>query len=342
MTLDHHVKPSVLITILLLLMFTSTFAIGADGAAPAKAPKVAAPAPAQKAAVPAKKTAVPAPTVKAAVPAPAQKVVEPLLQPDTNLDISFFIVEHTDETGNSHRFSADKVQASSGNNVQDFSMLFSTILPEREIGQVSGVFRIGEELWEFGVDSVVKIGTGRLIVNTKLSVKDKQKGSTELISKEPYRTTKVIGNKEQNVTEFIDVGVKIEAQPTIQKNGLVYSIMKMSISEVLRENDRSRETRVPIVSFRTVNTSMDFEPGKLEVLSELTIQKTVKQDAGLPYLRNIPYLGKLLFTHSSEELVDTKLYIVGGVSAPQGEMIKKYEALKKKVEADQGQLPKFK
>jgi hypothetical protein len=266
----------------------------------------------------------------------------PVLKPDSNLNFSFFIVEHTDDRGNSHRFFADKVTAGKGDTLQDFGMLISTILPEREIGTVTGMFRIGDEVWRFTTRSIVKITYGRLIVNTKLSVKDKQKGSTELIAKEPYRDVKVVGLREQMVTEFVDVGVKIEAQPTIQKNGNVAANMKMSISEIMRENDRSRETRVPIVSYRTVNTAIDFVPGQLEVLSELTIQKSVQLRSGIPYLRNIPYIGPLLFSHTSEEIVDTRLYIVGGVTGLQEQMIKEYEELKKQVEAQKVNPPKYK
>jgi type II secretory pathway component GspD/PulD (secretin) len=137
------------------------------------------------------------------------------------------------------------------------------------------------------------------------------------------------------------VGVKIEASPKILADGRVHAQMKMSISEVLRENDNSRATRVPVVSYRTVNTAIDFVPGKLELLSELTIQKTVSMESGIPYLRNIPFLGKLLFAHTSKQMVDTKLYIVGGISAPQEQKIREYEALKKHIEEERKNNPRF-
>lgn len=279
----------------------------------------------------------PKPTVVEPKPASdpmAAKTTIPVLDKDSNLDISFFIVEHVDAMGNSHRFAANKVAASPDATLQGFSMLISTILPEREIGTITGMFKIGDEIWSFGARSIARINNGRLIVNTRISVKDKETGSTELISKEPYMTVKVIGNREQNVTEFVDVGVKIEAQPTILGNGMVHAKVNMSISEVLRENDTSRETRVPVVSFRKVKTAIDFVPGKLELLSELTIQKTVDMESGIPYLRNIPFLGKLLFSHTSRKRVNTKLYIVGGIAAPQEEKIKEYKALKKQIEAE--------
>lgn len=263
-----------------------------------------------------------------------ENAVFPILKKGSNLDVSFFIVEQVDAKGNSHRFAANKVAASPDATLQGFSMLISTIMPEREIGTVTAMFKIGDEIWAFGSRSIARLNNGRLIVNTRISVKDEEKGSTELISKEPYMTVKVIGNREQNITDFIDVGVKIEAQPTILANGHVHTKMDMSISEVLRENDTSRETRVPIVSFRKVNTSIDFVPGKLELLSELSIQKVLETESGLPYLRNIPFIGKLFFSHTTKKMVNTKLFIVGGVGAPQEEQLKEYEALKKKIEEE--------
>lgn len=261
-------------------------------------------------------------------------VVEAGFSKGSNLDISFFIVEHVDAAGNSHRFSANKLEASDSATLQGFSMLISTILPEREIGDIVGVFQIGDELWSFGTRSIAMLDSGRLVVNTRISVQDKETGSTELIAKEPYNTVKVIGNREQNVTDFIDVGVKIEAKPTVLENGDVHAVTKMCISEVLRENDRDRKTRVPIVSFRTVNTSLNFKPGRLELLSELTIQKSMDRESGIPYLRKIPWIGKLFFSHTSRQVVNTKLYIVGGVSVPQQQKIKEYEALRALIKED--------
>jgi hypothetical protein len=261
-------------------------------------------------------------------------VVEAGFIKGSNLDISFFIVEHVDAAGNSHRFAANKVESSDSATLQGFSMLISTILPEREIGEIVGVFQIGDELWSFGTRSIAMLDSGRLVVNTRISVQDGETGSTELIAKEPYNTVKVIGNREQNVTQFIDVGVKIEAKPTVLENGEVHTVTKMSISEVLRENDRDRKTRVPIVSFRTVNTSLNFKPGRLELLSELTIQKSMDRESGIPYLRKIPWIGKLFFSHTSRQVVDTKLYIVGGVSVPQQQKIKEYEALRTLIQED--------
>jgi len=314
----------------IFLMIASTLAVGADKKAKPPSVEKKAPARVEKGSVPAKK--VPAPT-PAKSPDPVSTV--PAVKPNSNLNFTFIIVERSDDQGQSHRFFAEKTQASSGNTLQGFDLLINTILPEREIGDITGMLRFGDEVWKFRSRSVVDITKGRLIVNTKISVQDKQKGTAEMISKEPYRDVKIVGLREQTVTDFIDVGVKIEAQPTVLPNGKVHANMKMSVSQVLRENDRSRETRVPIVSFRNVNTAVDLIPGQLEVLSELTAQKTVRLKSGLPYLCKIPYLGPLLFSHTSEEIVDTKLYIVGGVEGLQKELIKEYEALKQKVRTEQ-------
>jgi len=72
-------------------------------------------------------------------------------------------------------------------------------------------------------------------------------------------------------------------------------------------------------------------------LSELTIQKMVDMESGIPYLRKIPYIGKALFAHTSRQVVNTKLYIIGGVSGRQEEQIEKYEALKKEIQKEHRQ-----
>lgn len=264
------------------------------------------------------------------------------LQNGSNIDLTFFIVEHSSERGNIYKFSSNKVSGDPDAVIQDFSIFISSIVPDTEVGVIEGMLKIGDEIWSFTTKNIVKISNGRLIVNTKLNIKDGEKGSAELVSKEPYNTVKTIGNQPQNVVEFIDIGIKIEAEPKILENGLIQVKIILSVSEVLRESGKERDTNVPVVSTRDINTTIDFEVGKLEILSELTIGKKIITKSGFPYLRNIPLLGRAIFSYSREFSVNTKLYIVGGVSFSKTNRIKEFEDFKRKIEIENQKVQKYK
>ena len=236
------------------------------------------------------------------------------LPPGSNMDITFLIVERSNESGDLNKFSINRETSDENEVLQDFSIIISTIAENSDVGVLQGVLKLGDDLWTFTSENIIRLGAGRLIVSTKIRVKDGNKGQTNLVSKEPYQSIKVLSNREQLVIEFIEVGVKIEAEPVIGPDGTISAKMKMSISEVLRESNKEKRTSVPVVSTRDVDTFIDLKPGELEILAELSVAKQTSIKTEIPYLRKIPILGKWFFSSNNKTIVQTKLYIVGGVS----------------------------
>ena len=250
---------------------------------------------------------------------------------DINYNLTFIVVEQTNSRGDMNRFSVSQEALEPDSTVQSFSMILPNIL-SKDLASITGVIKIGDSLWTFVDQSIVNISGGKLIVHTKINVKNGETGTAKLISKEPYKTIKVVGNTEQNVIEFIEVGITISAKPKFVDKNTVCTAIELKLSEVLRESGEERETTVPVTSLRDLTTSVDLTMMQLEVLGELSIDKKVNVEKGIPFLRNIPLLGKLIFSTTEDHYYQTKLYIVGGINPTNEADIENYKELRKEAE----------
>ena len=234
------------------------------------------------------------------------------LEKGSNLYYRFLIVEHTNSRGDLSRFGVSRKELDPDEMVQDLSISLPVISSATDMATLKGTVKIGTEMWTFVNEAIVNIGDGKLIVDTSIYVQDGNEGQAKYLTKEPYPSVKVAGNQLQRVIEFIDIGITIKVTPKILDDNMVSTKINTIVSEVLRESEEEGLLRVPVVSSRDMSTCVALHINQLEVLSELTVDKKVVLSKGIPFLRNIPLLGKLLFTTSEDSTAKTKLYIVGG------------------------------
>lgn len=234
------------------------------------------------------------------------------LEKGSNLYYRFLIVEHSKSRGDLSRLGVSKTELDPNDTMQDLSISLPVISSATDLATMKGTVKIGSEIWTFVNEAIVNIADGKLIVDISIYVQDGNEGQAKYITKEPYPSIKVMGNHLQKVIEFIDIGVTIKVSPKIQDDNTVITKINTVVSEVLRESEEEGELRVPVVSSRDMSTCVVLHVNQLEILSELTVDKKVVLSKGIPFLRNIPILGKLLFTTSEDSSMKTKLYIVGG------------------------------
>lgn len=256
-----------------------------------------------------------------------EKKAAPPLE-EVNLYFRFMIVEHSKSRGDLNRFSATKEPIDAKDAVQDFSISLPNFSGESDQAAMQGTVVIGSEVWTFVNESIVKIGDGKLIVDTALHVKNGKQGKVEFITQEPYPTVKTIGNNQQNVVEFIKIGIEIDVKP--QKVGdIVGTEVQVKVSEVMRQANEGDTVQVPVVTSRDTSTYIDLKMNQMEVLTELTTDKKLTVERGLPFLRNIPFLGPLLFSSFQDVTTQTKLYIVGGVTTADRKALRNFKEMKK-------------
>ena len=234
--------------------------------------------------------------------------------------VSIGIVEASYSLGNANQLSVSQEALSPDATVQDLSLtLPSLITTGQNVGIIEGTVVAGDNAWNFILKTIVNEGNGKIISDTFGVVDDQKMLEFNATSKEPYQTLKVIGNTEQLVVEFFDIGVTAKITPTIKKgeegSTTVQVDLEFEISEVLREKEEDNDSiiTVPVRSVRRIKTTITASPSEYVVLGGLDQEKKITIERGIPFFRNIPLLGSL-FTSKEKTVAKTKVYIITNVS----------------------------
>jgi len=125
----------------------------------------------------------------------------------------------------------------------------------------------------------------------------------EAVNNVPYlvTTTKTNANQqtEQNSIEYKDVGLKISGTSLIYNDYISLSL-KLVVEDFIKNDD----SLTPQTYRRLLNSDTDIKYNQVLLISGLKRTKSLVNDYSIPYLSNIPFLGKIFQykTHSKENL----------------------------------------
>ncbi|MEA3306003.1 MAG: secretin N-terminal domain-containing protein [Candidatus Omnitrophota bacterium] len=108
-----------------------------------------------------------------------------------------------------------------------------------------------------------------------------------------------------------DLGVKLSVTPHINEQGDIVVNLKPEISDLLGFDilDAARGIRAPRYSAREAETQVMVRNGQTIMIGGLIKEKSVDYEKKVPWLGDIPVLGKALFTKTEEGVDRTELMI---------------------------------
>lgn len=168
------------------------------------------------------------------------------------------------------------------------------------------------------------LAKGEVLSNPKIRVKNKEKSKFNVGTRVPITTTTLNGTLSQVNVQYVDVGVKVNAEPTIQLNNEISIKLSLEVSSILTKEqigDASSLTTVVTIGTRNVETVLSLKDGETSIIGGL-IQNTSNNDkAKIFLLGDIPLIGPLLSNHNSskdktELLLAITPRLVRGVSVP--------------------------
>lgn len=137
-----------------------------------------------------------------------------------------------------------------------------------------------------------------------------------------------------------DIGIKIKATPKINPNGTVMLTVEEEYSQVSGKQtmltpvgQSYKETSVDVPSTRKMSSDVILENNQTVVFGGLTQKFTMESESGIPFLKDIPFIGKWLFgsveqTESRTELlVFMTPYVLDDAQAAQAEAIRRKKAM---------------
>ena len=141
-------------------------------------------------------------------------------------------------------------------------------------------------------------GNANLLANPKIRVRNRDKAKVQIGQKLPVFTTTSNLGVGQNAAvassvSYLDVGLKLEVEPTVQLDNDVIIKLSLEVSNLLRQVAGPGGSTAYEIGTRQASTSLRLNDGETQILAGLINDEDRRSAAGLPGLSGLPILGRL-------------------------------------------------
>lgn len=150
-----------------------------------------------------------------------------------------------------------------------------------------------------------RITNAEVLANPKIRVKNREKSKFTVGTRVPITTTSTTGTTggfSVNV-QYVDVGVKLNAEPTIMLNNEVSIKLGLEVSSIIdRETVGGSDSATTVVTIgtRNLDTVLNLKDGETSVIGGLIEDSKTKGKQKIFLLGDIPVLGPLLTDNTSD------------------------------------------
>ncbi len=172
------------------------------------------------------------------------------------------------------------------------------------------------------------LSNSETLSNPKIRVKNREKAKFNVGTRVPITTTSspTGGGVSVNV-QYVDVGVKVNAEPTIQLNNEVSIKLGLEVSSILQRDTigTDQATTVVTIGTRNLDTVLSLKDGETSIIGGLLQRTKTDSKSKVFLLGDIPVLGQL-FTNTNDSGSKNELLlaitprIVRGVTVPDNDV----------------------
>lgn len=152
-----------------------------------------------------------------------------------------------------------------------------------------GLISLSDFMLDLELSAVQADGYGEVISTPKVMTADKQAAKIESGTKIPYASSSGGGANAVPKTEFIDATLSLDVTPSITPEGKV--MMKLNITKDSPSNPTP--TGQLTINKNSIDTNVLVDNGETVVLGGIFEQENLNIQTKVPFLGDIPYLGKL-------------------------------------------------
>ncbi len=155
-------------------------------------------------------------------------------------------------------------------------------------------------------------GDTKILANPQIRVKNKEKATIHIGERIPLRTNRRVDTN-GDITydyQYQDVGVKLDAVPSINMNGEISLKIDLEIS-ALGSNVGTADDPQYSIKARTAKSVLTVRDGEPVIIGGLIRDDELETLRKIPYLGEIPYLGRLFTNEGSN---DTKTDILMSIT----------------------------
>ncbi len=142
-----------------------------------------------------------------------------------------------------------------------------------------------------------------LLANPRIRVRNKEKAKIVIGDKVPVITTTLTGGAStfsQESVSYIDVGLTLNAEPTIYLNNEVAIRIALEVSNLVRTITTASGTTAYQIGTRQASTMLQLKDGENQVLAGLINSEERNGGDKIPGLGDLPILGRLFGTQTDD------------------------------------------
>ncbi|WP_374974044.1 type IV pilus secretin PilQ [Acinetobacter venetianus] len=166
-----------------------------------------------------------------------------------------------------------------------------------------GLISLSDFMLDLELSAVQADGYGEVISTPKVMTADKQAAKIESGTKIPYTSSSGGGANAVPKTEFINATLSLDVTPSITPDGKV--MMKLNITKDAPSTPTP--TGQLTISKNSIDTNVLVDNGETVVLGGIFEQENISSQTKVPFLGDIPYIGRLfrrdLKTDNKRELL---------------------------------------
>jgi general secretion pathway protein D len=142
-------------------------------------------------------------------------------------------------------------------------------------------------------------GSTNLLANPTIRARNHEKAKVQIGEKLPVFTTTSTANVGVSTSvTYLDVGLKLDVEPTVQLDGDVTIKVALEVTNLLREVTGPQGSLAYQVGSRSTTTSLRLRDGETQVLAGLINDEDRQRAVGVPGLSRAPVVGKLFGVQS--------------------------------------------
>jgi general secretion pathway protein D len=175
-------------------------------------------------------------------------------------------------------------------------------LPETPLSNVSSddiLISIPSGVVNFSAEDL----DGEILANPRIRVKNNEKASIHIGDRVPIITTTVLtGSQTQENVQYVDVGVKLNVEPTVRPNDEIDLKVGLEVSFITAEFTTERGSRFVQIGTRNADTTLRLADGETHIIGGLISDEERTTTVKVPGLGEIPIIGRLFASEDTSEV----------------------------------------
>ena len=154
-----------------------------------------------------------------------------------------------------------------------------------------------------------QINDSNILANPRIRTHNREKAEIKIGDRVPVvTTTSTSTGFVSDSVQYVDVGLKLEVEPTIYPDDQVSIKMSLEVSSVVKQLISKDGTTVYQIGTRNASTVLRLKDGETQILGGLINDNDTKDSNRLPGLGDFPILGRL-FSSQKDDTQKTELVL---------------------------------